>query len=143
VTEKDERPWIKLSLDYFENPKIDALSDAGQLLHLNLILRSARNKTDGVVTLRACKGRGDAPFKELVRQGLLDKKDTQTYLIHDYEKHQTLSRIIAKRTAAGSRGGHGKNHVLRHIFVESCEHCQFDVQNDEEWLHHEDLVTKP
>lgn len=143
MTEKDERPWIKLSLDYFENPKIDALSDSAQLLHLNLILRSARSHTDGEVTLRACKARGDGPFKELVASELIDKKDANTYLIHDYSKHQTLSEIIAKRTVAGSRGGHGKNHANRHIFVESCEHCRNDVKDGLEWLKFKDLVTKP
>lgn len=79
MSEKDERPWIKLALDYFDNPKIDALSDTGQLLHIQLIMRAARLQSDGAVSVRAAKARGDAAFKELVAGELLLKVDATTY----------------------------------------------------------------
>lgn len=143
MSDKDERPWIKLALDYFDNPKIDALSDTGQLLHIQLIMRAARMQSDGAVSARAGKARGDAAFKELVTGGLLVKVDATTYRIHDYLKHQTTAEKIAERTkkksSAGSLGGHKKNHENRHKFLDSCEHCRNDFQNGAEWLNHGDL----
>ena len=132
--DKDGRLWIKLSLDYFDNPKIDALSDTAQLLHLQLLLRTARQLKDGDVSVRAAKARGDAAFKELVAGGLLIKVDARTYRIHDYAKHQTLSKTIQARKAAGGRGGHTKNHANRFIYDDSCSHCQDDAAGDMEWL---------
>lgn len=96
---KDARPWVKLSLDYFDNPKIDGLSDTAQLLHLQLILRTARQQMDGEVSARAAKSRGETAFKELVSAGLLDKVDPRTYRIHDYLKHQRLSTAPIRRSA--------------------------------------------
>lgn len=146
MAERDERPWIKLSLDYFENPKIDILSDSAQLLHLSLILRSARQRTDGIVTARACQARGAAPFRELVKHGRLVKNSDGTYTIHDYVKHQTDADTIAakvrQRAVSGSRGGHKKNHENRFIFSVSCEHCQKAVQNGESWLEHAEPAPK-
>ncbi len=98
MTDRDARPWIKLSLDYFDNPKIDALSDNAQLLHLQLMLRTARQKKDGEVTVRAAKARGETAFKELVSAGLLIKEDPRTYRIHDYDK------TLAVSDAAPSKG---------------------------------------
>lgn len=139
---QDERPWIKLSLDYFDNPKIDALSDTAQLLHLQLMLRTARQQKDGEVSLRAAKARGDAGFKELVAAGLLVKVDARTYRVHDYEKHQTLARIITERKRAGGRGGHVKNHVKRFIYDESCGFCQDDAAGNEDWLKDPNVTQK-
>ena len=132
--DKDARLWIKLSLDYFDNPKIDALSDTAQLLHLQLLLRTARQLKDGEVSVRAAKARGEAAFKELVTGGLLDKVDARTYRIHDYAKHQTLSKTITERKRAGGRGGHVKNHVKRFIYDDACTHCQDDAAGALEWL---------
>lgn len=132
--DKDARPWIKLSLDYFENPKIDALSDTAQLLHLQLMLRTARQQKDGEVALRAAKARGESAFKELVAGGLLDKVDARTYRIHDYGKHQTLKKIITERKRAGERGGHVKNHANRFIYDDLCSHCQDDAAGNLDWL---------
>lgn len=131
---KDARPWVKLSLDYFDNPKIDGLSDTAQLLHLQLILRTARQQMDGEVSARAAKSRGEAAFKELVSAGLLDKVDARTYRIHDYLKHQTLSKTIEQRKRAGGRGGHSKNHVKRFIYDDACSFCQDDAAGALEWL---------
>lgn len=147
MSDKDERPWIKLALDYFDNPKIDALSDTAQLMHIQLIMRAARMQSDGNVSVRAAKARGDAAFKELVAGGLLLKVDANTYRIHDYLKHQTTADKIAekaqKRAFAGSLGGHKKNHENRLKFDESCEHCRNAFQSGAEWLKHNDLEASP
>ena len=142
MTDRDARPWIKLSLDYFDNPKIDALSDNAQLLHLQLMLRTARQKKDGEVTVRAAKARGETAFKELVSAGLLIKEDPRTYRIHDYDKHQTLKRIIDARSKAGGRGGHVKNHVKPFIYDDACQFCQDDAASNSDWLKDPQVVPK-
>lgn len=142
MTEKDNRAWIKLSLDYLDNPKIDALSDSAILLHLSLLLRAGQQKKDGAVSARACKARGEGPFKELVKQGLIHRVDALTYQLHDYVKHQTEAKIIQARKQAGGRGGHTKNHVKRLLYDESCQHCQDDFEGGLEWLKEPGLVAK-
>lgn len=142
MIEKDERPYIKLSLDYLDNPKIDALSDSAILLHLSLLLRAGQQKKDGAVSTRACKARGESPFKELVKQGLIHKVDNLTYQLHDYVKHQTEAKIIEARKAAGGRGGHTKNHVKRFIYDDTCQHCNDDFEANMGWLKHPELVAK-
>lgn len=141
MADKDERPWVKLSLDYFDNPKIDALSDTAQLLHLQLIIRSARMKTDGKVSARAAKERGDAALKELISGGLMVKVDAKTYWIHDYTKHQMSSEEIAVKSSAGSRGGHTKNHARRYLYDIRCRWCRGDAEAGEEWV--KDPQTAP
>lgn len=139
---RDARPWIKLSLDYFDNPKIDGLSDTAQLLHLQLMLRTARQQKDGEVSVRAAKARGDSAMKELVAGGLLIKVDARTYRIHDYSKHQTLAKVIANRKQAGGRGGHMKNHANRFIYDDSCAHCQDDAAGNLDWLKAPEVTLK-
>lgn len=144
MSDPDRRLWAKISVDYFDNPKIEALSDTAQLLHLGLILKSKAQRTSGVVALRACKGRGDKAFRELVKAGLLEKADDRTYRIHDYEKHQNdqaKEEISVKRAAAGGRGAHTTNHVKRLVYVESCSHCQQDSVDGADWLKHPDLAS--
>ncbi|MBG6085841.1 hypothetical protein [Zhihengliuella flava] len=146
MTDKDGRPYIKISLDYLDNPKIDALSDTAILLHLSLLLRAGQQKRDGIVSTRACKTRGDKPFKELVTQGLLHKIDNMTYQLHDYVKHQTEAQVIKNkhevRQSAGARGGHVKNHINRLIYDEACQHCNNDFETKADWLQHPDLTAK-
>ncbi len=142
MAERDERPWIKLSLDYFDNPKIDALSDTAQLLHIQLILRSGRLKSDGKVSIRAAKSRGETAFKELVTGRLLNKITATTYQVHDYAKHQTASEKIATKAAAGARGGHTKNHARRFIYDDECQHCQDDAAGNLDWLKDAKLTQK-
>ena len=130
----DQRPWIKLSIDYLDNPKIDSLSDEGILLHLALILKSAQQKTDGIVSSRTAGQRGKPVLKELIDAGLLVKVDAKTYRIHDYEKHQTGANIVKKRASAGAIGAHKTNHVLKQKFAANCEHCQKDKAEGATWL---------
>lgn len=154
MTEKDERPFIKITLDYLDNPKIDALSDAGIVLHLSLMLRAAKNNlaahkgtksplVDGKLSARSCETRGKPVLKELIDQGLLRKLSPTTYELHDYVKHQTALGIIQKRSAAGAVGGHRKNHEKQHKFVDTCEHCQTAFEKNEEWLKHPELTVSP
>ena len=133
--DRDRRIWAKIDVDYFDNPKIDALSDAAQLLHMSLILKAKKQRLGGVLSARTCKVRGDSPLRELVDGDLLHKIDARSYQLHDYGKHQTdEAELSRKRTASGGRGGHVKNHVNRVRYSEDCEHCQKDAADDADWL---------
>lgn len=134
MSAKDERPWIKLSIDYLDNPKIDALSDEGILLHLALLLRTAKTKKDGRISSRMAEQRGKAVLKELIDGGLLIKVDAKTYRIHDYEKHQTHSKIITARSEAGAIGAHRRHHEKKGVFANDCELCKQDKAEGAEWL---------
>lgn len=126
--------WAKVSVNYFDHPKIDALTDPAQLLHLSLILLAKKQQLNGILSARACKKRGEPALKELLEEGLLHKIDAKSYRLHDYEKHQTDQEISDKRAKFGSRGGHTKNHVNRGRYQESCEHCQADAAEGQSWL---------
>ena len=147
MVEKDERPFIKITHDYLDNPKIDALSDSGIILHLSLMLRAAKNNLaahggtkspliDGKLSARSCEVRGKPVLKELITQGLIRKVSPTTYELHDYVKHQTALGIIQKRTTAGALGGHKKNHEKRFVFQPLCINCQNAVKAGESWLDH-------
>lgn len=133
--EKDRRLWAKVDVDYFDNPKIDELSDSAQLLHLSLILKAKKQQKGGVMSTRTCKARGDGPLRELVDGGLIHKVDARTYQLHDYGKHQTDAVDLSeKRAKVGRRGAHVTNHEKRRMYVEACEHCQQAAVDGEKWL---------
>lgn len=121
MLEQDQRPWVKVSVDYFDNPKIDALSDLAQLLHLVLIVKSGQQKTDGIVSPRLATSRGQKPFKELLKAGLIRERHDGQYVIHDYEKHQTPK--VKMRRGNPAKGAHTVHHVKRGIYVPECEFC--------------------
>jgi len=138
--DKDRRLWAKIDVDYFDNAKIDTLSDSAQLLHLGLILKAKKQGKGGVMSARTCKARGDGPLKELVDGGLIHKVDARTYQLHDYGKHQTDTvELSEKRAKVGRRGAHVTNHEKRRVYVEACEHCQQAAVDCEGWLKHAEL----
>ena len=138
--------WAKLDVDYLDNPKIEALSDAGLRLHLSLILKAKKQGLAGVLAANACTRYGDAALKELLDGGLLHRIDAKRYQLHDYGDHQTDPEKDAQtsqhRSEAGSRGGHTKNHARRFIYDEGCDHCQDDAARSEDWLKDPRLTLK-
>jgi hypothetical protein len=133
--EKDRRLWAKLDVDYFDNPKIDELSDAAQLLHVGLILKAKKQQKGGVLSARLCKARGDAALRELLDGNLIHKIDARSYQLHDYVKHQTDNEKLSKtRSDVGRFGAHKTNHEKRLKYVEKCEHCQQAAVDGEKWL---------
>ena len=138
--DKDRRLWAKIDVDYFDNGKIDGLSDSAILLHLALILKAKKQQQGGVLSARTCKVRGESTLKELIDGDLLHKIDARSYQLHDYEKHQTdKPALSSKRAEVGRRGAHVTNHEKRQIYVEMCEHCQKAATDGEEWLKHAEL----
>lgn len=130
--------WAKLDVDYLDNPKIEALSDAGLRLHLSLILKAKKQGLGGVLAASACGRYGPEALQEILDGGLLHRLDGKRYQLHDYDDHQTDpekdAKLVQERSQAGARGGHMKNHARRHLYDEACDHCQTDAAHDAEWL---------
>ena len=80
-------PWIKLDVNFLENPKIDALSDGAKLLHLWALCYAGRQLTDGFVPLKQVAEKTHL-VTELVT-ALLWHEVINGYEIHDYLKHQS------------------------------------------------------
>lgn len=138
----DRRLWAKIDVDYFDNRKIDELSDSAQLLHLGLILKAKKQQKGGVLSARTCKARGDAVLRELIDGDLIHKIDARTYQLHDYRKHQTDNEKLSQtRSEVGRFGAHKTNHEKRLKYVEKCEHCQQAAVNGESWLKQAELAA--
>jgi hypothetical protein len=122
--------WAKIDVDYFENPKIEALSDQAQLLHLKLVLLAKKQERLGILNERPCKVYGTRVLQELVGSGLVHKAGPGKYRLHDYEQHQTAS----PKEARARMGAHTRHHVQRGVYKASCALCQEASTNGEEWL---------
>lgn len=120
ANDTDRRPWVKLSVDYFENFKILAMSNEATLLHIYLIVQAGKNLSDGVVPEIICRRYGDDAFKELKDQGILTRAAPKQWMIHDFKKHQT-SRAKARGNPA--KGAHVTHHEKAGIVDPSCEFC--------------------
>lgn len=137
--------FAKIDVEYFDNPKIDPLSNEAKLLHLGLILRAARLKSDGVVTANAARAYGQEALDELLGVSLLIE-DGKTYRIHDYLAYQTPKAYIEERSATralvGAKGGHSKNHAKKYLYDDTCTFCLEDVANGASWLSHPNVTCK-
>lgn len=116
---KDKRPWVKVTTEYFRNPKVMKISDSAKLLHLQLIAWAGDQKTDGVVPTSACKQRGPKAFRELVEHGFLEPREGD-YLIHDYLQHQTPAKTINEKATMAA---HVRWHVKRSKVDPECTWC--------------------
>lgn len=138
--------FVKLDVEYFDHPKIDPLSNDAKVLHMYLICRSGRLKSDGEVSASAAKSQGREALDELVQAGMLSTEDGKTYRVNDYLDYQTPKEQIEQksndRAAAGAKGGHSKNHVKKLLYDETCLYCQEAAVKSESWLKHPDLMCK-
>lgn len=89
--EKDRRLWAKIDVDYFDNAKIDELSDSAQLLHLGLILK-AKNAAGGL-TVEQCAARGESALWELFEAGLIQDAGPGRYTLIDISRFRKVSRL--------------------------------------------------
>ncbi|MBF6105031.1 hypothetical protein IU500_13365 [Nocardia terpenica] len=119
---RDTRPYIKLTLDFLENPKTAPLSPVAKLKLIETWIFCARNRTDGV--LLAVQARKLIPLR--IRQ-IFDQAQVwhhvscttiapcgigvctasvpcgqESYRMHDYDAHQTL--YTSTRTRTDARG---------------------------------------
>ena len=113
---KDDRLFIRITLDFFENPKVFPLSPAAKLAFLEMIAWSARTHTDGRIRQRLAL----AMWTPEVIEELLDSdperpllvEGENDYFIHDYAEHQQttadIEAVREARRAAGRKGGLAK-----------------------------------
>ena len=113
---KDDRLFIRITLDFFDSEKVFPLSPAAKLAFIEMIAWSARQHTDGRIRKRLALARW-AP--EIVEE-LLDSdperpllvEGENDYFIHDYAEHQQttadIEAVREARRAAGRKGGLAK-----------------------------------
>ena len=104
----DKRPYFKVDVGYFSNPKIGLLLDEHPraiLLHLACIAYATQHATDGVVPVRlamrqACAEQCD--LEMLLQYGLLEREDANLR-VHDYLEHQRSSSEVKSASDKGKR----------------------------------------
>lgn len=113
---KDDRLFIRIALDFFENPKVFPLSPAAKLAFIEMIAWSARTHTDGRIRQRLAL----AMWTPEIVEELLDSdperpllaEGENDYFIHDYAEHQQttadIEAVREARRAAGRKGGLAK-----------------------------------
>lgn len=113
---KDDRLFIRITLDFFENPKVFPLSPAAKLAFIEMIAWSARTHTDGRIRQRLAL----AMWTPEIVEELLDSdperpllvEGENDYFIHDYAEHQQttadIEAVREARRAAGRKGGLAK-----------------------------------
>lgn len=103
--------WVKLDDRFFDNPKIAAISDAGQLAVLKAFTYCARALTDGYIPLKKAKEYASPKVvKELV-PGLWEPCEGG-FRVHDYLAYNPTRAEVLKqrqevgeaRSKAGSKG---------------------------------------
>lgn len=109
----DKRPYFKVDVGYFGNPKIGLLLDdhpRAILLHLTCIAYATQHATDGVVPMRlamrqACAEQCD--LEMLLQCGLLEQEDTNLR-VHDYLEHQRSSSEVKNASDKGRRAAEAR-----------------------------------
>lgn len=110
----DSRPWFKVDVGYFSNPKVAPLLDdhpRAIVFHLECIAYAKQHRTAGIVPMRvamriACAAQCDVDAA--IDAGLVDRIDDAHVSAHDYEDHQgsadgALKRSEAAKAAATAR----------------------------------------
>ena len=113
---KDDRLFIRITLDFFDSEKVFPLSPGAKLAFIEMIAWSARQHTDGRIRKRLALARwtpdiieellDSDPERPLLAEGESD------YFIHDYAEHQQttadIEAVREARRAAGRKGGLAK-----------------------------------
>lgn len=109
---RDGRTYIRLTVDFFDSPKIAPLSPSAKVALLRMIAYSRQMLTDGFLPDAVMKRFGT----ERQWGSLLDNDPERPslsrvdggYLLHDYEEHQQTRAEIQARRSAGAAGGRAK-----------------------------------
>ena len=113
----DRREFIKLDVNYLDNPKVAPLVADGKvravLLHIECIAYSRRNRKNGIVPIAVVRRRIGATKGDvdtLIAAGLLVDCGAGAVEVHDYLEHQESreqieARADAARNAANARWG--------------------------------------
>ncbi|MFG1796738.1 hypothetical protein [Nocardia sp. NPDC049149] len=115
---RDTRGYIKIALDFLENPKTGPMSPVTKLKLIELWIYCARNRTNGIVTatqarrlvpgrirevftLARCWHHHDCTIATPCQHGACTPSapcGREFFTMHDYERHQTLhGPAVAKR----------------------------------------------
>src|SRR5699024_3443709 len=120
--------FARLALDYFDHPKIMALSAEAIVAHLEMIVYSRKYGTDGAIPMRFAMRFADHVLDELPNNDpekpSIIRNDDGTVTIYGYSDMQETSEQIAerrqKRREAGVAGANarwqkdGKGHSTAH-----------------------------
>lgn len=125
---RDDRPFITVTAEMPENPKVEPLSDKAFRLLIESWCYCRRANNDGHIKAATWKRRGvPASRKELVEAGLMDDDGQGGVIVHDYDWHQLTSVEIAaakeRNRQSGALGGHIQWHVKPGKKSPSCEYC--------------------
>lgn len=127
---KDARPYVTLTDEYPDHPKVVGLSDAAFRAHVELICWSNRKRQDGRIPAGMSRRYGEEVMSELEDAGLIDSTNAGREL-HDYLEHNPskveIEERMAEKKRRGSVGGkhsaHGRWHVKRGVMDPDCELC--------------------
>lgn len=105
--------FARLALDYFDHPKIAALSPEAIVAHLEMIVYARRYGTDGRIPNRIANRFGSGSLTELANNDpdrpSIAIHDDGSVTVHDYSEYQeTREQIEARRqvnAANGRKGG--------------------------------------
>ena len=104
--------FAKLSLDYADHPKIQALSDTAFRLHVELMLYCRKYLTDGRVPNRVANRMGSEAVSELMTNSgdnpSLTQNSDGSYQLYGYSDNQeTKADVDARRLVNGQNGRRG------------------------------------
>ena len=119
--------FARLALDYFDHPKIGALSPAAICAHLEMIVYSRRYLTDGRIPNRVANRFGSDSLSELAsndpERPSITIHDDGSLTVHDYAEYQeTKDQVEARRQVNarnGKRGGRPPKSRETHPVTES------------------------
>jgi hypothetical protein len=108
-------PWVKLDDDFYDHPKVVALSDAGFRLWARMLGWTNRYLTGGDIPTARLSDKERRLAVEIERVGLWDPIESGWH-IHDYEQFQPApettktrrSDLAAKRAEAGRKGAQNR-----------------------------------
>lgn len=104
----DKRPFFKVDVGYFDNPKVQAIIDEhprAVLLHLKAIAYARQHLTDGVVPFRVVArsiAASNADGIAACNAGLLSERDDGNLEVHDYAEHQQTAAELKALSQAQS-----------------------------------------
>lgn len=121
---RDSRGYIKLALDFLENPKTGPLSPVAKLKLIELWIYCARNRTEGMVTatqarrlvpgrirevltLARCWHHHDCTTATPCQHGACTPSAPcghEFFTMHDYQRHQTAYGAATGRRTKDTRG---------------------------------------
>jgi hypothetical protein len=127
---KDTRPFVALTDEFPEHPKVIGLSDAAFRAQVELICWSNRNRRDGQIPPGLARKYDSDVIDELLTEGLIES-DGKGYSIHDYLEHNPskveIEERIAEKRERGSKGGkssaHKRWHLDRGVIDPDCDLC--------------------